>query len=918
MIGFQNTSIDKIKELSHPKYKDIKILRVVNSDFLRSTEGIQKFVKLKTLNLSSNMIERIENLDPLAELQSLDLSANRIRVISGLNNLRNLRKLNLSGNKIVSLRGILPFARQNDKLSFLDLSGNNLRDVNELVILDQFKSLKEVVFRAGADYSNFFCRDRTAYLRALGKLRIIDQLTVDRMDSVEIFNELRGVKKKNGGGKGDKETVKKRKRDMERQEKEREEKEKEIERREKYKEDEELPERDSYEQEKTPNDEGRGVVRRVRPKRKNGGGGVIGNVNELVIQHEILKREKKELEFKMETTEKYWINKVKNLEDNQRTVSAKLEFARKDLKNAERTTTILNEENKRLKDMNKSLQGIQSNSQNNFEKFEEKISELIKANGDIFRQCETLKDKMREIETQKAEKTAKIQELRRVIKDYESNLMANHQNSLQNNQIAVQRYEELSTRFRKLESDFFQQSEKMKMAENKNSDLYKENLNWENELRTKLREQKEIFEAKMLTQMERSEEEQRDLEEKFQRLLLEKESKFKNNIDDLENEFKKVLVDTTNKLKGARKQVDTLLIEKKELKRALELSIIKSTEQEELIEELGGMLSIANNEIKELKEDNNLGKEFERLEKENGELKFQLNKKTKKVEELKKRLTKTINELEDREREMSMKSREIYHMKLQLEEKQDIVSRIEDKFKNVESSNLEQYKQLMEKCDNLEDEYQVKTQICKDLTIQVQELKSEIAHKERQMGIKQDEISNIENNYEIKLGNLEDQYAKSKKKIDKSNQLLDEYEAQFEEQNGIISKLKAKAKTLKDNIMEKGQVIQDLVNENKQMTVELRERDADEHMKLKEIKDVKEMYNGQMERKDARCGELEEALRELKVSYEKKIGHLEEDIRSLRQDCKIKEEEIKVLLVEIHNQKEVAKEKLAKLTEIFT
>jgi outer membrane protein TolC len=58
--------------------------------------------------------------------------------------------------------------------------------------------------------------------------------------------------------------------------------------------------------------------------------------------------EKFKLEAKMESTEKYWINKVKGLEENYRTLLDKLESSRKDVESAEKNLTVLNEENKRV------------------------------------------------------------------------------------------------------------------------------------------------------------------------------------------------------------------------------------------------------------------------------------------------------------------------------------------------------------------------------------------------------------------------------------------------------------------------------------------------------------------------------------------------------------------------------------------
>lgn len=59
--------------------------------------------------------------------------------------------------------------------------------------------------------------------------------------------------------------------------------------------------------------------------------------------------EKHRLEVKIETMEKYWVNKVKGVEDSYRSLMDKLETSRRDVETAEKNLSLLNEENKRVK-----------------------------------------------------------------------------------------------------------------------------------------------------------------------------------------------------------------------------------------------------------------------------------------------------------------------------------------------------------------------------------------------------------------------------------------------------------------------------------------------------------------------------------------------------------------------------------------
>lgn len=58
--------------------------------------------------------------------------------------------------------------------------------------------------------------------------------------------------------------------------------------------------------------------------------------------------EKRQIETKMDTQERFWVQKVKGLEESYRGMMDKLQSSEKDVKLAEKNLTILNEENKRV------------------------------------------------------------------------------------------------------------------------------------------------------------------------------------------------------------------------------------------------------------------------------------------------------------------------------------------------------------------------------------------------------------------------------------------------------------------------------------------------------------------------------------------------------------------------------------------
>ncbi|MDR0222358.1 MAG: leucine-rich repeat domain-containing protein [Oscillospiraceae bacterium] len=99
---------------------------------------LKYMTKLRTLDLSYNMIGDISVLAGLAKLRELNLSDNRISKIAPLAGLTDLRVLNLSNNNISGLsplRGLV-------KLTDLKINGNNVKSAVSLKGLVKLKTLE--------------------------------------------------------------------------------------------------------------------------------------------------------------------------------------------------------------------------------------------------------------------------------------------------------------------------------------------------------------------------------------------------------------------------------------------------------------------------------------------------------------------------------------------------------------------------------------------------------------------------------------------------------------------------------------------------------------------------------------------------------------------------------------------------------
>ena len=332
-------------------------------------------------------------------------------------------------------------------------------------------------------------------------------------------------------------------------------------------------------------------------------------------------------------------------------------------------------------------------------------------------------------------------------------------------------------------------------------------------------------------------------------------------------------------------------------------------------------LLLARNEIKEVREGDTtqqLTTLVEKLERDLEDLKIENKKLQRKVSESQNRDESTIKELEAKEKDISLLKRENYSLNLQLEEQADFVKRIEQKFKNLESNNIEEINELQEKYRELNDESSVTKTIIKDKTAQIEELKVDLSAKESELERQYRVQDDLKRGYEDKILLLEEEQEKLLKKADKSKMLMDDYETKIDEQYEKIEELRTQKKALKESILAKSKVMDQCLVQIQELKKEKIDRENEDINRIDELEEYKVEYEAAIENKDARIGELESGLNELKRAYEGRIRSLEAEKGALQEDNFVKEEEIKTLIFEIEKQKKMAKKNLKKLTQMFS
>jgi internalin A len=127
---------EKLPHLTIKGFDDLRLTSLdLGSNKIDRIEGLEKLTTLRRLNLSGNRIREIEGLDNLTNMENLDLRGNQIVEIRGLDNLLNLKSLNLKRNLIAELRGL-------DNLSSLKIL--HIDPVNKIGGLEHLGNLEEL------------------------------------------------------------------------------------------------------------------------------------------------------------------------------------------------------------------------------------------------------------------------------------------------------------------------------------------------------------------------------------------------------------------------------------------------------------------------------------------------------------------------------------------------------------------------------------------------------------------------------------------------------------------------------------------------------------------------------------------------------------------------------------------------------
>lgn len=267
------------------------------------------------------------------------------------------------------------------------------------------------------------------------------------------------------------------------------------------------------------------------------------------------------LKEKLEVNERFWAGKVQSTDKNYTGLVAELQQAMNVIRQAQGAHKAIEEQYNRLKERSEVLESTLKETQERNREYVQRLDELMRRSGEQAKENEYLAATRQEMQDELNVNSGQLNELRRIVKNYEENLNRAHGDSMKEQEVYRARLEELNKRVRDFEVQNNElKGQLLKATEEKNS-LVQDKVRWEATFEAKVQEN-EMEKLRRVDGLEKEWREKVDrLEISFAKTLAEKEEKFRTNMDGLEGEFKQVLVDANEKYKKTRLMCENLKAE---------------------------------------------------------------------------------------------------------------------------------------------------------------------------------------------------------------------------------------------------------------------------------------------------------------------------------------------------------------------
>ncbi|CAG9323311.1 unnamed protein product [Blepharisma stoltei] len=870
----------------------IKKLRVLHCPKLISMQGIEQLTNLIEINLSSNSIQRIEGLHDMKQLRILDLSCNGIRVINGLSELFSLEKLNLSFNKISSLYNLRQlYGPQYPNFKQLDIRGNNISQLSELRYLAGCQSLEDVAFQS-QNGANPVCKmPEYSYtvLQCVPKIKYLDQQMVNPQRAQPSPPKIR--------------------------------------------EEENIPPPQNKSPEPIKITQPEPI--KESPKTKENKIELIETQpinNDQIYKQEVIRlqqanndlyEEYKDICYKFQVSEEYWIQRTKSYETGLAEAKYERIELEKECKKLRKSCLAKEAQVSGLEEDLKRAHLAASSKDKMLEDLHSQVASMMKDLGECQRVVQqTVDDTYRKQEKLKILEKQNM-DLKNELKSAQTALTQIHSQSLESASQALKRYEELQNKYDDLCKNLENKEEELIEIKRKNYEILEMNAkfdeNWSIKFKDAIQNRENMI-ASLKQELQNISQQEK---EKTQNLIYAEKEELRQKIYELEKKLSNCEMQLKNKDREKEIEINEIGKDVADLREMLKMSVNKEASSRELIGELTELIKDLQLQLdKEITEKNKFKLEGEQ---KSGKLEEELAVMKGKFQTLKEKYDAADKTLSQEEDQSHLKNREISKLKRELTEAKEFISELEDaskaiknKCERTEKNLLTEIAALEAKSKELDLTLGTKNAIIEDQNDAIRDLKDINKQLEEELQNFQNNKNQYKENYENKLQDAYDETEKIKNKLSLSEEYISELENKIEELEGKRNDYIETIEKLEKQLEEKSEMI-DAIEEEVKNLQEEKETQAQKKIEEKElvIKDLKlfrDELNASLAMKNKECIEKTKIIKELEIELDKTRF----DLQDTKKNNNEMQEEIRILLTEMDNQKKQASEKLAQLTRLFS
>ena len=604
----------------------------------------------------------------------------------------------------------------------------------------------------------------------------------------------------------------------------------------------------------------------------------------------------------------------------------------------ERTEILLRETLEERDGLRGQIESLKQNGAS----IQKRLEDVLVANVQLGKEVDLSRDELGDLKSEFQNISGQLAESRRIVKGLEASLATAHSEALKNTEISIIRIEDMNARLREQDCKVSELKQSLLTVSDAKNVLFEEKTKLEITLNNSLETLRLAHATELSNVMSENRTKLGQVEASHSAMVERMRHEQEEALNSLEEEYKKIMTEANEKHKK-------VVNENKQLREALHKSVARNQEIEGLLLEMGGVVEKVKKEREKAIKQANLpldGPTKEELLKTNATLVEQNRQLESDVRNYKLRLEEYSDKIRTKDKEIGLKDElitklqkdvqgafesiaekeklqtlshnEVLSLQSKLLERDAILHRITAKLSALESGHKDDLAALESQLETQSAELGLKSHLLREKSEESDRLKTELDSKSLQLATQLQKASEMEAQHRQRLQEVETEYARLQHKYSKKDGLLDEYEEKIELLQTELRKAEEVNRKLKGDILSQGKTADECLERLRILETE-RQRDGQAAKEvIVQAEEKIQKLNSLISRKEARILELENGILEVKGAYTQRLTDLQNENKSLRDDCGTKEREIRTLIFEIDRQKAAVKENLAGLTRIFS